>query len=373
MTRSGTATQTSSRSTRCSTRSRSAASGGTQVARIGDGTIARFSVRIIRKPASGNANIRIDPSSPIGSQTGFFIVSDPGTTYTFRNLTGLTLNVQGVDLSVRLPDLFLLPGTIDNSLDLDDFIDDPVSPDSTIVWTNSAPDPAGIAVLIDPTTHVVTANAQSFIGITEVVVTLATTLQDTLFDTINVIVDTPPTFDESAFPDTIRFLEDGTDSSLVLQASDLDDPAGGTLVFDSPDTATSTFASIATGSGLSRRVTFTATPNFSGQELRTFTVRDEFGLADTTQVLVIVDGENDPPEFFEPFPTVTVGALGQAVLTMTDFVRDVDDPFNALSFSFSGSDSVAFDVSSANTRMTITPVPPFMGTRTVIVVVQDTS
>lgn len=102
-------------------------------------------------------------------------------------------------------------------------------------------------------------------------------------------------------------------------------------------------------------------------------MRDEFGLVDTTQVLVIVDPENDPPEFYEPFPTVTVGAFGQAVLTMTDFVRDVDDPFNALTFSFSGSDSVAFDVSSGNTRMTITPVPPFMGTRTVIVVVQDTS
>lgn len=347
--------------------------GGNQVGRIGDGTIARFSVRIIRKPASGSVTVRIDPSSPIGSQTGYFIVSDPGTTYTFRNITNATFSIQGVDLSVRLPDLFLLPGTVDTSLDLDDFIDDPVSPDSTIVWTNSAPDPAGVTVSIDPTTHVVTANAQSFIGVTQVIFTAATSLQDSLSDTINVIVDTPPEFDEAAIPDTVRFLEDGTDSTLVLVASDLDDPVGGTLVFDSPDTATSTFASIATGSGLSRRVTFTTIPNFSGEELRTFTVRDEFGLVDTTQVLVIVDPENDPPEFYEPFPTVTVGAFGQAVLTMTDFVRDVDDPFNALTFSFSGSDSVAFDVSSGNTRMTITPVPPFMGTRTVIVVVQDTS
>lgn len=346
---------------------------GSHVFRAGDGTIARFSLRVIRKPQTGSVRVVVDASSPIGSQSGYFIVSDPGTTYTFQNIKNVTFNVQGVDLDVRLPDLFLLPAEVNKTLDLDDFIDDPASPDSTITWTASAPNPAGVTVSIDPTTHVVTANAQSFIGVTEVVFTAATTLQDTLRDTINVIVDTPPTWDEAAIPDTIRFVEDGTDSSLVLVASDLDDPLGGTLVFDSPDTATSIVASIATGSGNSRRVTFTTTPHFSGEELRTFTVRDEFGLADTTQVLVIVDGENDPPEFFEPFPTVTVGGQGQAVLTMTDFVRDVDDPFNGLQFSFSGSDSVAFDVSSGNTRMTITPVPPFMGTRTVLVVVQDTS
>ena len=69
---------------------------GGQVARVGDGTIARFSLRIIRKPGGGSVTVRVDPSSPIGSKTGYFIVSDPGTTYSYRNITNLRFNIHGI-------------------------------------------------------------------------------------------------------------------------------------------------------------------------------------------------------------------------------------------------------------------------------------
>ncbi|MCG8652372.1 MAG: FAD-dependent oxidoreductase, partial [Pirellulales bacterium] len=40
--------------------------------------------------------------------------------------------------------------------------------------------------------------------------------------------------------------------------------------------------------------------------------------------------------------------LGQEVLQLADFVSDVDDAFNTLQFSFTGVDSIAFDVSAEN-------------------------
>lgn len=341
-----------------------------QQSRIGDGRIAMFTVRVIRKSSGGQASIVVDSSSPVGSKTGYYIVQDPGTTYTYRNITNMAINIVGVELFATLPDLFMLPAEVDTSLDLDDFVEDSVNPDSTFTWTNAAPDPAGISVSINPTTHVATVDALGFIGITSVVFT-AVAQNDTLRDTINVIVDTPPVFDTSGMPDTIRFQEDGTDDSLLLVASDSD--PGAQVIFASPDTGKSTFASISTFDPFQSAVTFTVTPNFFGEEIRTFTVTDEFGRVDTTQVLVIVDPVNDPPEFFNNFHEVQVGALGQVILDMPDFARDVDDPFDELQFAFSGADSLAFDVSSGNTRMVITPLPPFMGTRTVLVVVQDKS
>ena len=259
--------------------------GDTVVARVGDGVIARFSVRLIRQPADGRTNVHVDLSGLDGQDTGYFTASDPGNAYSFRTITPLT-----VQLSLGIPDVYLLPGTVDSSLDLDDFLDDPNSPDSTIIWTNSLPDPAGASVAIDPFTHVVTIAPGSFRGVTQVIFTATTTLRDTLRDTIDISVPSIGEFDESAIPDTIRFVEGGFSTLVLVSSGPI---AGSWLIFASPDTTANTIASIANPvatlfpySGL---VTLTAAPNFTGEELRTFTVSDPFGLADTTQVLVIVD------------------------------------------------------------------------------------
>ncbi len=333
----------------------------------GDGVAARFSLRVIRKPPNGVTSLVVNVRSPTGGETGYFISSDPGSVYNFRRITTMKVTVQGLDLDVQLPDLFLLPGQIDTSLDLDEFIEDPSTPDADISWQASIPDPDSISVSIDNITHVVTVNSQSFIGIAGVRFTASTQFGEDVTDSIRVIVDTPPLFDEAAIPDTIQFLEDGRDSSLVLVAIDPD--PGEVLTFSSPDSDTKTFAFI----DQNQRVTFTAEPNYFGTETRVFVVEDRFTLTDTVQVVVIVTSVNDPPEYIQAFPDIEIGILGQETLDLPDFVRDVDDLFEALQFSFSGADSIAFDVSPDNRRISITAVPPFMGTRMVDVVARDPS
>lgn len=339
---------------------------------IGNGRLASFSLRVVRKPASANLTIRVDAVSPVGSETGYFKPGDPGTIYTFKSIKQLTMNIKGLDLAVSLPDLYLLPGQVDNSIDLDDLIDDPTIPDANLNWTNSTPDPNSINVTIDPVTHVVTVDPLTFIGISEVTFTVDDGAGSSDSDNMRVIVDSPPVFDDDAILDNLRFDEDTVDTTLVLVATD---PDIGAMLTYAPDstTAADTKLDVAIDQ-TTGRVTLTPDEHYYGSETMTFTVTDQFGLADTVAVDVIIDPVNDPPEWLvKPLPPQNVGLLGRAELDLASRVIDVDDDFTSLQFTFGGADSIAFDVINNNATMTITPVRPFMGVETVTVVVTDTS
>ncbi|MDA0747103.1 MAG: T9SS type A sorting domain-containing protein [bacterium] len=351
------------------------ASGGQRTA-VGDAVAARFQLRVIRKPPNGVTQVQIMGGFAGGGETGYFVNGDPGSIYNYRLVTPLTVNIQGFKLTSSIPDMYLLPGQQD-SLDLDDYVNDPSTPDSTLTWTASLAQPDSVKVTVNNQSHVATVNPNvssgdfltNFIGVATVRFTATTKAGESVSDTIRVVVNSPPAFDEAAIPDTVRFLEDTQDTSLVLVVSDPDPNAILSLSSIDPDSTVNTFASIAPN----RRVTFTAKKDYFGSENRRFRVVDQYGSADTVQVRVEVQPVNDGPEFIKDFPFVEVGALGQATLNLPEFIKDIDDPFDKLQFTFSGVDSIAFQVSAGNQRLTITPVPPFMGTRTALVVVSDTS
>jgi hypothetical protein len=214
-----------------------------------------------------------------------------------------------------------------------------------------------------------TGSPTNFVGITGLRFTAATAANETVSDSVNVIVDTPPAFDEDAIADTVRFEEDTQDTSLVLVAVDPD--PGAQLTFSSVDTGAAVNTPAAFDA--SGRVTFLPRANFSGTETRRFRVADQFGLADTVSVVVEVTPVNDPPEFYNPFPDIEIGALGQRLLNLSAYLRDVDDPFEMLELTFTGVDSIAFEPTALNAELRITAVPPFVGTRTATIVAKDTS
>jgi hypothetical protein len=351
--------------------------GAPQRVAIGNGVAARFRVRVIRKPPSGTTQISIDRSSPSGGETGYFINGEPGITYNYRNMKEMTVSVEGLKLTSLIPDVYILPGQVDTTLDLDAYLDDEANPDATITWSASTADPDSINVSINSTTHVVsldprissTGASTDFVGFTGVKFTAATPSSETVDDSIRVVVDSPPAFDEIAIADTVRFVEDAVDTSLVLVAVDPD--PGAVLTFSSLDTgfAVNTPATVSS----TGRVTFTPRASFSGAENRRFRVEDQYGLADTVAIYVEVSPENDPPEFYRAFPTIEIGALGQHVLDLPTYLRDVDDPYERLELTFTGVDSIAFEVTPLNTQLKITAVTPFVGTRTATIVAKDTS
>ncbi len=60
---------------------------------VGNGVVARFQLRVIRRPPGGTTSVRVDVVSPTGSETGYFIDGDPGSVYNFRTITPMTVTV----------------------------------------------------------------------------------------------------------------------------------------------------------------------------------------------------------------------------------------------------------------------------------------
>ncbi|GEM_PF-2713315 len=345
----------------------------------GNGLLATAQLRVIRKPGNGATRVRVDVTIPSGQETGYFINGEGGVIYNFRSVEHLEVNIEGIKLSSQIPDLIVQPGQINTSLDLDDYLNEEANPDSTITWTSSVASPDSIQVSVDGTSHVVTVDPRfdslggmtNFIGIATVAFTASTDANESASGTIRVIVDTPPDFTESAMPDTIQFAEDDSDDTIILTATDPDERAILSYSVLEPDSTVNTTVSIDPST---RRVTFGARLDYSGTEVRRFEVRDQFGLADTTEIRVVVTPVNDPPEYIKTFPEdITIGMLEEFTLALPEFVNDVDDQFEDLHFTLTGVDSVAFEVSPENAQLTITAVPPFMGIRSAVVVVADPS
>ena len=91
--------------------------GAPQRVAVGNGVVARFSLRVIRKPSNGTTRITVNRISPSGGETGYFINGDPGNVYNYRNLQEMTVTVEGLKLTSLIPDLYIRPDTIDTSLD----------------------------------------------------------------------------------------------------------------------------------------------------------------------------------------------------------------------------------------------------------------
>ena len=354
--------------------------GNSQRVAVGNGVVATFRLEVISKPPEGGTNINLRPIFG-GSESGYFVRGDPGSVYSFNTFNTLSVRIQGLQLKLNLPDLYLLPGQIDESLLLDDYVDDPIHPDDTLVWTAATPVPDSIQVSISPTRRVVVDphliegdDRIPFIGIARVQLTATTRFDESVSQEIRVIVSTPPGFVRAAIPDTVRFWED-RDTTFVLQAQDPD--PGAILAFSPVDTLANIFAFMESQSTsadtVQQVVRLSASPDYFGTGLMRFRVQDQFGMSDTVSVRVIVLPVNDPPRFIKPFPEMSVDAVGQVTLDLREYVEDIDDPFDRLRFSFTGVDSIAFHVTSGNQQLIITPVRPFQGVRTANVVVADTS
>ena len=77
----------------------------------GNGVVARFKVRVTGVPPEGSTPIRVDIFSPTGSETGYYIVSDPGSVYNYRSVTPLVVSIHS-DSVAPILDLSTLESSI---------------------------------------------------------------------------------------------------------------------------------------------------------------------------------------------------------------------------------------------------------------------
>jgi hypothetical protein len=122
----------------------------------------------------------------------------------------------------------------------------------------------------------------------------------------------------------------------------------------------------------SPNVILKALANWFGSDTLELVVSDG-ELSDTAQVFVTVNPINDAPVFVNWPDTVQFTDLSDTVLTMIDYVNDIDSPDTSLTWQFDVSnDSVNWQFDSLTTELTLT-APGFIGVVTLYCTVTDDS
>ena len=130
--------------------------------------------------------------------------------------------VGGPVISNSLPDIQFLLGETDDSLDLDDYVEDANDPDARLEW--SAADSSNLTIEIDPVSHVVTFEAVgSFLGSETIEFTVADPQNNSASQSLQVNVVAAPEITFSGEPLRLRVNQE---SRLDLNAfvTDPDDP-----------------------------------------------------------------------------------------------------------------------------------------------------
>jgi hypothetical protein len=123
----------------------------------------------------------------------------------------------------------------------------------------------------------------------------------------------------------------------------------------------------------SPNVIMSAPANWFGTDTLELIVLDPELSADTAQVFVTVNPINDAPVFVNWPDTVQFTDLSDTVLTMIDYVNDIDSPDTTLTWQFDVSnDTVNWQFDEVTTELTLT-APGFNGVVTLYCTVTDDS
>jgi PKD repeat protein len=172
----------------------------------------------------------------------------------------------------------------------------------------------------------------------------------------------------------VDFDEDDSDSSLDLDScySDVETPAASAAFTCSGNTHIQVDIDPA-----SHVVTFTADPNWHGQETITFTATDsgddgESPLSASDDILVTVNPVNDPPEL-SGIPDVSFDEdSSDSSLDLDDYCSDVETLAADVAFVCSGNTHIQVDIDPASHVVTFTADPDWNGQETITFTATDT-
>jgi len=335
---------------------------GRPVSKLRYGVAATF--QLIAKAPCDSVKIRMDFDTYNMRMTRYF---DPYSSdnFSFSSFQTCYITVTGATISPPLPDIFMLPGTMDNSLNLDDYIGLASMPDSLFIWTASGNE--RISVSINPSTHVVTFTAPAgYQGFEDVVFTVGSTEEPEMAsDTLRVTVDYPPTFTDT-LPDTVFVYEDSLQVAFYLPdivEDEDDDFEDLTWIFKTGENITTHVVG-----ANSDTLKLQGIENFNGFDNLSITVKDNYGLGDSTTVPVRVYPVDDPPTL-EGLPDVEFERTKSYSFDMIDYASDVDgDP---LSINYDVPDSLIIQIDG--TIVTISEAEGYLGSEDLVFHVTDTS
>ena len=291
---------------------------------------------------------------------------DSSDSYYYKTFKSCYISVSGIVINPPLPDIVMLPASVDTTLDLDEHIGVASIPDSLFIWEASGNSQIGVS--IDPSTHQVTFTSPlSFHGYEDIVFTVGSVEEPNMAaDTLRVIVDYPPVLDEAAIPDTLVIHEDLLETLLFLPdiVSDADDSFGSLLwTFRTGENLT-TLRTGAAGDTLKGQGKL----NYYGMESMTIVVSDTLGLADSTTVAVSILTVNDAP-VITGLPDAEFERTKSYQINIAGYASDADNDPLTLSFG----EPQHLNIVAEGMTVTITEQEGFIGSEDVVFTVQDPS
>ena len=315
------------------------------------------------------------PTGAIGTHIVTFTATDPEGnsrqgTYTVNVIETVEPKTPVVS---GIPDVAFVQGSSNSSILLDNHVTDEDTPIDQMQWTFSGN--TNVQVTIDPGTQRVTFTAAvNFVGVESI--TFAATDPAGLSDsqTISVTVTEEPIDKKPpvvvGIPD-VTFAQESSDSSILLNLHVTDE-----------DTSLGQIQWVVTGNTsievtigpTTRRVTFTAAPDFVGTEAITFTAIDPDGLSGSQTISVTVQnippGKTPPVVAGIPDVTFTQGESDSSIL-LNDHVTDGDAPISQIHWTVSGDTRVQVTIDATTQRVTFTAPADSAGTEAITFTATD--
>lgn len=289
---------------------------------------------------------------------------DEGTTYTYQvqayngagssgwsNGDSATTLINQPPAVSSIPDIDFDEDGADNSIDLDDYVNDPDNSDDDMDWTYAGN--TNIIVDINPSaSHIVTFTSPANWNGSEDITFTATdphgkSDDDTITVTVNPVND-PPVVAEIP---NVGFNEDGSNNSIDLDdyVSDLDNS-------DSEIDWTYTGnTDVTIAIDENNIVTFSASANWHGNENISFTATDPGDQSDSDIVTVTVISVNDPP-MVAGVPDVEFDEDGSDnSIDLDNYVTDPDNDASEMNWTYTGDTDVIVSIDENNIVTFSTP------------------
>ena len=301
---------------------------------------------------SGTLNlIATDPDGNFDAEPVELLIVEPGTAPRIAQIDPIVID--SLAAVVRI--------------DLDSFVFDDLDFASELVWT-AEPDP-GVAVELDPATHVLTVRREDPLDETPLSSSIRLQVTDTdgkIGGPVFVKVGLPPVFELTALAD-IDFFTGDTDTSLVLD--DVVVARGPTDPLEWAHLPSQNLDVII--EPLSNRVRISARdPGFVGGETLLFTATDKTDRSRTAPVRVTVKSRGLAPEIRELARIDIAAAEADSSIDLDEIVID-DDPDSSLVWSFFAPPLLTVTIDSTTNVITIVADEAATGTEQIQFLVTD--
>ncbi|MCE5248661.1 Ig-like domain-containing protein [bacterium] len=323
------------------------------------GVVATF--KLIAKAPCDSSTIKLDVDQ-YNVRVSSYHEPYASNTYYFKSFQTCKINVSGIEINPPLPDKMLAPGSIDTTLDLDEYVGVSSIPDSLLIWSASGNN--RISVTINSKTHVVTFTVPNdYKGYEDIIFTVSDGKGNQSSDTMRITVDEPPLLLKIAIKDTLYIHEDSLEVALKLNE----------IVRDNDDAIENmTWFFITGGNVIPSRagtvLSLMGKQDFFGVDNLRISVYDSFSLGDSLTVPVRVLPINDPP-ILKGLPDVTFQRGESYVFSMSTYAKDVDN--DPLSITWNSSQNLI--TNAEGYAITIRANPDYVGTEEKIFTVTDPS